>query len=142
MKTTMNCMYFGFITVHPEIMNLQLLIWEQSEENSMYEQLITYPVYVKITLFLIAVFLLMCLHYRSKSTNRRKSIFYDLQRISFQLENSKTDLHSETFDTLSILNKEISQQFSDEDRQFSLFLCLILLLFFFSISIVHLYANV
>lgn len=108
----------------------------------MYEQLITYPVYVKITLFLIAVFLLMCLHYRSKSTNRRKSIFYDLQRISFQLENSKTDLHSETFDTLSILNKEISQQFSDEDRQFSLFLCLILLLFFFSISIVHLYANV
>jgi hypothetical protein len=101
----------------------------------MLEQLITHRLYIEGVLFLILVLLLMGVAYRLQLSERRRNIRYEIESISFQLDTAGIDVRPKTFNPTSNLNKAITEQFRDENRQFIIFCSLIVLLFFLLFSV-------
>ena len=101
----------------------------------MLEQLITHRLYIEGVLFLILVLLLMGVAYRLQLSERRRNIRYEIESISLQLDTAGIDVSPKTFNPISNLNKAITEQFRDENRQFIIFCSLIVLLFFLLFSV-------
>lgn len=95
----------------------------------MFEQLITHRLFIEGMLLVSMVLLLMVAHYRMNLSERRRNIRYEIESISFQLDSVGVDVSAETYNPVSNLNKAITQQYRDEDRQFFIF-CGLMVVFF------------